>query len=96
MKIVCFFTLFIFIQSLIFPQRSEFNIQIYKDFLNAHQNMETDELLNMYPAGSFESRININNNSALYLDSTSIKYNLTDYEKKLLSKNGFIVTERLS
>jgi hypothetical protein len=93
-NIYLFASLFIF-QSLVFSQQNKFNINLYKDFLNSHQNMDAGQLLDMHSAGSFESKTNIDISSALYLDSVSIKYNLTDYEKSLLNKNGFVVTERL-
>ena len=95
MKKVCLFASLIILQSIAFSQQSQFNINLYKDFLNSNRNMDAGNLLQMYPAGKFESYANTDINSALYFDSISIKYKLTDYEKSLLAKNGFVVTERL-
>ena len=95
MKNIYFFTFLIVLHSLVFPQQNEFNINLYKEFLNSHQNMNTEDLLNLYQAGSFESKAIVDNNSALYFDTIAVKCNLTDYEKSLLSKNSFFTTERL-
>jgi len=77
-------------------QSGNFNVEQYKQFLQNHQNMESSQLLEMHSAGSFKGNINLNYNNALYFDSISIKYNLTDYEKSLIKNNGFMVSERLS
>ena len=95
MKNIFLFSLLLIFQITVLPQQPGFNLSNYKEFLNTHQNMDYNDLLNSYPAGSFETKVNIDNNSAFYLDSISIKYNLTSYEKSLLYKNGFVVTERL-
>ena len=91
-----FFVFFLIFQAALFSQQTEFNLARYRNFLNTHQNMEANDLLNMHPAGSFELNAKTDNSSARYLDSISFKYNLTDYEKTLLNKNGFVVTEAIS
>lgn len=73
-----------------------FNLEDYKLFLQSHQNMNTEELLQMHPAGTFVDKININPESILYFDSISVKYNLTEYEESLIADHGFMVTERLA
>ncbi|RKY99389.1 MAG: hypothetical protein DRQ13_02375 [Ignavibacteriae bacterium] len=73
-----------------------FNIEDYIEFLQQHQNMTTEELLQMHPAGVFVDKININPDTVLYFDSIKTKYNLTEYEKSLISDHGFVVTERLA
>ena len=84
----------ILFSSLIYSQ--EFNLEDYIQFLASHQNMSTEELLQMHPAGYFVDKINLNPESVLYFDSISAKYNLTEYEKSLIADHGFMVTERLA
>jgi hypothetical protein len=72
-----------------------FNIEDYKEFLAQHQDMTTEELLTMHPAGNFLDNISANYEDALYFDSVDNKYNLTEYEKSLIEKHGFVVSERL-
>ncbi len=79
----------------IFPQ-SSFNIETYKQFLQSHQNMTTDELLQMHPAGVFIGDLNLTATDARYFDSISIKYGLTEHEIELLNQNGFVVSERMN
>ncbi len=72
-----------------------FNIEDYQEFLQQHQNMSTEELLQMHPAGIFSDQINSNYTEALYFDSIDAYYNLTEYEKSLIGDHGFMVSERL-
>jgi hypothetical protein len=96
MKIQKFlFLILIVLASEIFPQ-SNFNIQLYKEFLQNNQNMSSNLLMQMHPAGSFISDLNLNYEDARYFDSVRVKYNLTDYEKALIAQHGFMVSERLS
>ncbi len=73
-----------------------FNIDDYQNFLSQHQDMSTEELLSMHPAGNFLDNISTNFEDALYFDSIDIKYNLTEFEKSLISQHGFVVSERLN
>lgn len=73
-----------------------FNLNDYIQFLQQHQNMTTEELMQMHPAGVFLAKININPDTVLYFDSISTKYDLTEYERSLISDHGFMVTERLA
>ncbi|MBK7228053.1 MAG: DUF3160 domain-containing protein [Ignavibacteriales bacterium] len=75
--------------------QSNFNIDTYKQFLQTHQNMSTDELLQMHPAGLFAGDQNLLLTETRYLDSISFKYGLTPHELDLLSQNGFVVSERM-
>ena len=74
----------------------DFNIDDYKVFLSTHQNMSTEDLLQLYPANKFVGEINSGTENVLYFDSINIHYNLTGYEKSLINKYGFMVSERLS
>ncbi len=96
MKIIKLLFISLFLCSLTYSQSDEFDLDQYINFLSSHQNMSTQELLQMYPAGTFLSNINDEYQSAIYFDSIDIKYNLTDYEKSLINEHGFMVTERLS
>jgi len=76
-------------------QSSNFNLEAYKQFLQSHENISTEELLKMHDAGRFASGIHQDYSSAVYFDNIDAKYNLTDYEKSLLQNNGFVISERL-
>ena len=72
-----------------------FNIEDYKLFLQQHQNMSTEELLQMHDAGFFSDQINTSYGDALYFDSLNGYYNFSEYEKSLIQDHGFMVSERL-
>ncbi len=83
---------FFFLLSTSFAQ---FSTEAYQEFLNQNENMTSEELLNMYNAGLFNKSANSNLAGALFGDSVDIKYKLTNDEKLLIEKNGFVVSERL-
>lgn len=85
----------LFISSNHFSQ-SNFNIQLYQQFLTNNQNLEPEALMQMHPAGSFIADLDFNFEDARYFDSIDVKYNLTAYEKSLINQHGFMVSERLS
>jgi Protein of unknown function (DUF3160)/FlgD Ig-like domain len=95
MKKVSLLFLFVIYTTRVFSQ-SGFSLEDYKQFLNTHQNMTSGQLLQMHDAGLFNTNLNMNIDSVLYLDSICTKYSLTDYEKQLIQKNGFMASERLS
>ncbi|MCB9258526.1 MAG: DUF3160 domain-containing protein [Ignavibacteriales bacterium] len=74
---------------------SQFSTEAYKQFLTDNQNLTSPQLMEMYSAGLFISRVNESYNNAAYFDSVKIKYELTQDEISLINKNGFVVTERL-
>ncbi|MCU0415468.1 MAG: hypothetical protein MUE91_13905 [Ignavibacteriaceae bacterium] len=84
-----FIFLFILFSSLTYSQ--VFNINDYKQFLQEHQNMSTEDLLQMHPAGYFTDQINSNYEDALYFDTLDSYYNFTEYEKSLIEDHGFMV-----
>jgi hypothetical protein len=86
---------FFFTISQIIPQTTQFDLNNYKTFLTSNQNMSASGLLSLYDAGKFNKKVESFNENALYLDSISIKYSLTENEKSLLKQNGFLVTERI-
>ncbi|MGE5364488.1 MAG: DUF3160 domain-containing protein [Bacteroidota bacterium] len=77
-------------------QTPDEELKAYRDYLNSHQNMTSGDLEVLNPAGDFDTRVSGLPLNALYLDSLSIKYSLTEYEKELIGKNGFMVSQRLS
>lgn len=91
-----YFLTFFSINVISFSQSANFNLDKYKQFLQSNQNLSYTELSSLYDIGKFEGKIGNSSNSALYLDSMEIKLGLTKYEKELLSKYGFVVTERLN
>ena len=72
-----------------------FDTTAFKQFLSSHQNLTTDQLQSLHPAGTFSAGTHTVCSSAQYFDSINLRYNLTAAEQSLLNKNGFVVTERL-
>jgi len=58
--------------------------------------MSSQDLLSLYDVGKFRDKIQQFPSPVKYIDSVTQKLKLTDYEKSLLNKNGFFVTERIS
>jgi hypothetical protein len=77
-------------------ENPQFTLQSYQQFLLNHQNLNSTQLRDSYPAGYFKAQITAISSQPAYLDSIEKKYSLTSYEKELLAKNGFVVTSRLS
>jgi len=67
----------------------------YLQFLDEHRDMDSPELLAMFPAGDFQQDVGLSWESVLHHDLIDKQYSLTSYERALLEKNGFVVTERL-
>lgn len=76
-------------------EAQQFSLNSYELFLSSHANMTRDQLLSLYSAGLFKSQAQTNYSTAMCFDSIDAKYSLTDDEKLLLAKNGFVVTERM-
>ncbi|MGA7161613.1 MAG: DUF3160 domain-containing protein, partial [Bacteroidota bacterium] len=72
-----------------------FDTSAYKQFLSSHQNLTTEQLQSLHPAGTFSAETHTVCTSAKYFDSVNLHYKLTAGEQSLLNKNGFVVTERL-
>lgn len=69
--------------------------EAYKQFLRDHETMSAQEVLQSHSAGVFAEKL-ASPPSAIFLDSITQKYALTEYEQSLLARHGFMVTERLS
>ncbi len=91
-KIYSTFIILTFFNLTIFAQ---FSTEAYKDFLNQNENLTSQQLINMHRAVLFNKTANTKLESTIYYDSVSIKYELTNDEKSLIAKNGFVVSERL-
>jgi hypothetical protein len=78
-----------------FPQVN-FNVDGYKTFLQQNKNLSSSGLYSMYPAGKFNGKTGATWLNVPYYDSVKVKLNLTNYEKELIAKNGFMASERLS
>jgi hypothetical protein len=73
-----------------------FPLQAYQQFLQSNQNLTSEALRGLYPAGVFAARIVGTATQPAYLDSIDRVYALTAYEKELLASHGFLVTSRIS
>ena len=90
------FMYLIFIPLQLIIAQSPFSFDDYQLFLQENENITTDQLLQTHDAGEFKSSILPDWNYALYHDSIEIKLNLSEGEKSLINKNGFVVSERLN
>ena len=52
--------------------------------------------MTMHAAGLFAEKVATRFDEALYSDSIDAKFELTDYERSLIDRHGFMVTERLA
>ena len=73
-----------------------FDVGAYRQFLDRHQDMEGQALLDGWPAPLLRKAVPAAVNNAAWLDSITIKYGLTADELALLDENGFVVTERVT
>ena len=88
--------LFILFSANLAAQTFQLNLDLYKSFLAANKNITYSQLCDLHNAGKFAANIHDTWNNAKYVDSIETKFGLTNDEKDLLQKNGFVVTERLS
>lgn len=87
------FVIFIILSNLLFSQNLD--VEKYKEFMNKNQDMNSNQILEMYPAGEYLENINLSLENVEYLDKVIEKYNLTKDELVLLKKNGFVVPQRI-
>jgi len=71
-----------------------FDIKDYYKFVEENPDLTPQQLKELYPAGEFVDDLNINLNEVYYFDSVNTIYKFTEPELKLLSKNGFLVSDR--
>ncbi len=72
-------------------QDTPFDPALYEKFTEDNKNLTADELLALYPAGKFYPAARTRLVATEYLDSILLRYPITDKERLLLSKNGFVV-----
>lgn len=73
-----------------------FSVEEYSTFLERNRGMSAEQAEEMYPAGLFAAEAPASFSAASYADSIDRVYELTSYEKSLVARHGFMVTERLS
>lgn len=74
----------------------EFDPDVYRQFLTTNEALTSDGLQQMHPMPPFNATGRVDFSQALYGDSINQYYSLTPYEQSLVSRNGFMVTERIS
>lgn len=93
------FYLFAALMTLIFSAQAAlsqpFSIENYKNFLKDNKDLTAERLYGIYPVGKYKAAAKPQS-SILYLDSATMKLNLTSDELRLLGTHGFMVSERLS
>ena len=78
-------------------QNSPFSLDIYQKFLSENEDISPTELYNLYPSDIFAESVSaFTENDVLFFKPIDSIYNLTNDEKSLLMRNGFMATERLS
>lgn len=74
----------------------QFDRDAYRRFLQESQTMTSQQLQASHPVDPFRRTARVRLANALYGDSIAQQFALTDYEKSLIEKHGFMVSERLS
>jgi hypothetical protein len=76
-------------------QDRTFNIDAYKQFVTDNEDISPAELYGLYPSGLFKDSVTtFDLEEVNFLQKIDNVYSLTQAEKSLLLKNGFVVTER--
>jgi len=73
----------------------EFDPDAYRQFLETNTSLTSEGLQQMHPVEPFNATAKVEFAKALYADSIDKYYALTPYERSLVSRNGFMVTERV-
>ncbi|PIQ08981.1 MAG: hypothetical protein COW71_08875 [Ignavibacteriales bacterium CG18_big_fil_WC_8_21_14_2_50_31_20] len=89
------FSIILLLPFLVSLPQSSFSFDDYKKFIQSNANLSASQLLQTNNPGEFKANIVSDWNTALFADSIEIKFKLTEDEKLLINKNGFVVTERL-
>ncbi|MFP4529311.1 MAG: DUF3160 domain-containing protein [Candidatus Kapaibacterium sp.] len=72
-----------------------FSIDAYRSFLQQNKDISPAGMYDLYPVGLYNKEVT-QTNDPLYLDSISIKMEMTADELSLIGRHGFVVTERKS
>ena len=75
--------------------RDGFDVEAYRQFLSAHQNMTEQQLLALHPGGIFNAHAATPVAATPYFARIDSLYHFTPYELELLGNHGFVVSERL-
>jgi Protein of unknown function (DUF3160)/FlgD Ig-like domain len=81
--------------SFLSAQDDTFSVDAYNEFLNTHKGLTLEQMEQMYSAGTFFEKAEVELSTIPYLDSIDQIYKLTDFEKSLVRQQRFMVTERL-
>ena len=76
-------------------QTPEFDLDAYKQFLEEHQVLSYDGLLDLYPFDELLGESPIRFSDALYADTVQRFYRLNKEEIALLERHSFMVTDRI-
>lgn len=74
----------------------QFDLDAYRRFLQESKTITSQGLQASHPTDPFYNTARVSLATALYGDSISQQFGLTEHEKSLVEKHGFMVTERLS
>lgn len=101
MKTMRLMTVYLACFSAILPVGSQtrFDLQSYRQYLEAHRDLPADALLSEFAPENAYYKGNTADTSMgryAYFDSVQIKYRLTPGEIELLRRNHFVISERLS
>lgn len=73
-----------------------FDVDAYRSFLRAHAGLSSDALLRLHSAGPFAAAAEADLTTARYSAEVQDHFELTEYERALIERHGFMVTERRS
>ena len=73
-----------------------FSVEAYKQFLEENNSIDPEGLESMHNAGLFKTKASTTFSSSEYAQEIDSVFELTAYEKSLINRNGFMVSERLS
>lgn len=71
-----------------------FSVEAYRSFLEQNAGLTPEGLEKLHPIGSFLQSAAVRFDDALYADSIDRHYPLSAYERELIGRHGFMVTER--
>ncbi len=77
-------------------QQGRFDVEAYKTFLASNASIDAGGLMAMHAAGLFTEKVTTRFDESLYSDTITAKFELTSYERSLIDRHGFMVTERLA
>ncbi len=76
-------------------QGPDFDLEAYQQFLEQHQNLSYDGILELYPVDDLPEKSTVRFHEALYADTVQRFYRLNDRELEMLERHRFLVTDRI-